>query len=248
MNEPLVSILMTSFNREKYIGEAIKSVLDSTYTNWELLIVDDVSTDHTMQIATDFALKDSRIRVFQNKKNLGDYPNRNQAAAYAKGKYLKYIDADDQIYPTGLKTIVDSMEKFPDAGWGLMSLPQDNDRPFPFLLSPAEVYRRHYFQKPVFHKAPLSAVIKKSIFDKAGGFLPVRHYGDYELWHRLALHYPVVLMQEGIVWWRGHAEQEASKRKSKPWVAIETVNAALSNIRNIDCPLTQQEKEEVIKK
>lgn len=248
MNVPKISVLMTAYNRAKYIGEAIESVIRSTFQDWELIIVDDISSDATLEIAKNYASRDARIKVFLNEKNLGDYPNRNKAASLASGKYLKYVDADDQLYEHGLELMWENMERFPDADWGLMSLSQDTDRPFPFQLSPAEVYKRHYFHKAVFLKAPLSAIIKKTVFEKANGFLPVRHYGDYELWHRLALHHPVVLMQDGLVWWRGHAEQEASKRKSKPWVAIETANAALANIKNADCPLSEDDKKTVIKK
>src|SRR5690606_2521559 len=101
MSTPLVSVLMTVYNREKYIAEAIKSVLASTYQNWELIIVDDQSMDNSVAIAQSFAQKDPRIQVHVNKENLGDYPNRNRAASYAKGKYLKYVDSDDLIYPYG---------------------------------------------------------------------------------------------------------------------------------------------------
>src|SRR3954447_2239406 len=104
---PLVSILMTAFNREKYIGEAIQSVLDSSYTNLELIIVDDNSTDRTVEIARSYQKKDVRIKVFINERQLGDYPNRNKAASYATGKYIKYVDSDDYIYPRGLEMMVE---------------------------------------------------------------------------------------------------------------------------------------------
>jgi glycosyltransferase involved in cell wall biosynthesis len=72
VSTPLVSVLMTSYNREKYIGEAIESVLESTYNNFELIIVDDCSTDNTVKIAKSFAEKDARVKVFCNDKNPGD--------------------------------------------------------------------------------------------------------------------------------------------------------------------------------
>src|SRR4051812_47750099 len=92
---PLVSVLMTSYNREKYIAQAIESVIASTYSNLELIIVDDCSKDSTVSIARSYAENDKRVKVYVNEKNLGDYPNRNKAASYATGKYLKYVDADD---------------------------------------------------------------------------------------------------------------------------------------------------------
>ena len=75
---PLVSVLMTAYNREKYIGEAIESVLQSTYKNFELIIVDDCSVDDTLKIASSFLKNDQRIQVFKNNSNLGQFRNRNK--------------------------------------------------------------------------------------------------------------------------------------------------------------------------
>ena len=122
LNEPLVSVLMTAYNRERYISEAIESVLTSTYTNFELIILDDCSTDRTVEIAEGFALMDPRIRVYVNENNLGDYRNRNKAAEYAKGKYIKYCDSDDKIFDWTLNYCVKMMEKHPDAGMGILNL------------------------------------------------------------------------------------------------------------------------------
>ena len=88
---PLVSILMTAYNREKYIAEAIKSVLSSTFINFELIIVDDASVDNTVAIAQTYAANDNRLKVYINEKNIGDYPNRNKAAGYATGTFITYV-------------------------------------------------------------------------------------------------------------------------------------------------------------
>jgi len=85
---PKISILTTVYNREKYLAACIESVLASSYQNWELIIVDDVSTDTSVAIAKSYEKKDARIKVYVNAQNLGDYPNRNKAASYAKGKML----------------------------------------------------------------------------------------------------------------------------------------------------------------
>src|SRR5690606_24676081 len=213
---PLVSVLMTVYNRQKYIAKAIESVLESTYQHWELIIVDDCSTDNSVEIARSYEAKDNRISVFVNDTNLGDYPNRNQAASYAKGKYLKYVDADDLIYPHGLELLIFYMEQFPEAGYGLCSLSQDKLHIYPLQLSAYEAYKRHYFEQQLFHKAPLSAIINREIFIKEGGFTGKRMLGDFEMWHVLSQKYPVVLMPQGIVWYREHDEQEMSDHRSNP--------------------------------
>ena len=210
MTSPAISVLMTTYNREKYVGAAIESVLNSSFKDFELVVVDDRSKDKTVDIVREWQAKDDRVKLFINEQNLGDYPNRNQAAAHATGKYLKYVDADDLIYPWGLQILWECMERFPEAGWGLCSLAQDNARPFPFVLETREAYRYHYLGPGLFHKAPLSSIIKKELFDAVGGFEPGRMVGDFEMWHRLAFQSPVVLMPHGMVWYRAHDDQESN--------------------------------------
>lgn len=247
-NQPLVSVLMTVYNREKYIAEAIESVMASTYQNWELIIVDDKSKDNSVAIAKKYEAKDKRITVFINEKNLGDYPNRNKAASQAKGKYLKYVDADDMIYPYGLEQLVYYMEQYPKAGYGLCSLEQDKDLIFPFQLSPQEAYLRHYIQnKQIFHKAPLSAIINRKAFKNINGFSGKQHLGDFELWHILSQEYPVVLMPHGIVWYREHDDQQMNDNRTDPYIFFKYRVLASKLLLSNNCPLKNESKKKAIK-
>ncbi len=246
---PLVSVLMTAYNREKYIAEAIESVLNQTYKNWELIIVDDRSTDSTVDIANHYANLDPRIRVYVNEKNLGDYPNRNRAASYARGKYLKYVDADDMLYPFGLEQLVYYMEQFPGAGYGLCSLPQDRQRIYPFQLSPREAYRRHYIEdKWIFHKAPLSSIIRREAFEAVGGFSGKPYLGDMELWLTLSQRFPVVLMPHGIVWYRIHNDQQNTQNKTRPEIPFSYWVMEYDFLRSDQCPLSEDERLIALKK
>ena len=83
---------MTAYDREKYIGEAIESILFSSFSDFELIIVDDGSIDQTVSIARHYEAKDVRVKLFVNDKNQGQFANRNIAASYATGKYIKYVD------------------------------------------------------------------------------------------------------------------------------------------------------------
>lgn len=89
----LVSIIMPSYNTAPYIKETIQSVLDQTYSNWELIIVDDCSTDNTDEVLS--TIEDSRIRVFKNDKNFGAAVSRNKALREAKGQWIAFLDSDD---------------------------------------------------------------------------------------------------------------------------------------------------------
>ena len=101
MNE-LVSIIMPSYNTAQYIAKTIQSVIRQTYTNWELLIVDDCSTDNTEEIVASYAT-DSRIRWMKNDLNCGAAMSRNRALREARGKWIAFLDSDDLWEPQKLE-------------------------------------------------------------------------------------------------------------------------------------------------
>lgn len=243
MSTPLISVLMTVYNREKYLAAAIESVLASTWRDFELIIIDDRSSDRSVQIARHYGALDSRIKVHVNERNLGDYLNRNQAASHAVGKYLKYVDADDLIYPRGLELLVETMERFPEAGYGLCSLEQDKERIFPFQLAPEEAYRRHYFGPSLFHKAPLSSIIKKDAFWAVGGFSGKQHVGDFEMWHLLSASFPVVLMPHGVVWYREHDEQQMQANRTDVTVPFKYLVLGAELLTSESNPLPNAERD-----
>lgn len=111
MNNELVSIIMPSYNCGKYVEETIRSVQVQTYNNWEIIFVDDCSTDDTVSIVTELREKDSRIRLYQNKYNSGAAVSRNNALREAKGRWIAFLDSDDVWYPEKLEKQVNFMEE-----------------------------------------------------------------------------------------------------------------------------------------
>lgn len=106
MNEkhiPLVSIIMPAYQCEKYIEEAIQSVMQQTYTNWELLVTEDHSHDNTWRILRQLASRDIRIRLFRTPCNQGAAMARNLSLTHASGRYIAYLDADDAWKPDKLE-------------------------------------------------------------------------------------------------------------------------------------------------
>jgi glycosyltransferase involved in cell wall biosynthesis len=104
----LVSICIPAYNNEAYIKETIHSVLNQTYTNFELIVVDDCSTDNTWAIIKEFT--DKRLRTFKNDKNLGMHGNWQKALSLASGVYIKLLCGDDLIYPECILLQVKSFE------------------------------------------------------------------------------------------------------------------------------------------
>lgn len=106
----MVSIIMPSYNTAKYISESIKSVQAQIHTNWELIIVDDCSTDNTDEIISEF-LSDSRIRYIKNEQNSGAAVSRNRALREAKGKWIAFLDSDDLWLPDKLEKQIRFMQE-----------------------------------------------------------------------------------------------------------------------------------------
>ena len=107
----LVSIVTASYNSAQFIAETIESIIAQTYTNWELLICDDASTDNTVDIIRHYALSDSRIRLYVLQRNSGAGVSRNKAISESKGDYIAFCDSDDRWKPYKLEKQLEYMEK-----------------------------------------------------------------------------------------------------------------------------------------
>lgn len=107
----LVSVIMPSFKCGRFIEKSIKSVQSQTYTNWELLVVDDCSKDGTVDIVEELMLGDKRIRLFKNRNNSGAAISRNKALEEAKGRWIAFLDSDDLWEPTKLEKQIGFMEE-----------------------------------------------------------------------------------------------------------------------------------------
>lgn len=109
--EPLVSIITPLYNSEKFIKETLESVLNQTYKNWEMIIVDDCSSDRSVEIVEKYQQKDERIKLLKNKKNLGGAGARNRGIESARGKYIAFLDSDDLWKNNKLEKQIIFMEK-----------------------------------------------------------------------------------------------------------------------------------------
>jgi glycosyltransferase involved in cell wall biosynthesis len=234
----LLSVLMTSYNREQYIAEAIKSVLDSTYTNWELIIVDDGSKDRTVAIAQSFAAKDTRIKVYINEQNLGDYKNRNQAASYAKGEFIMYVDSDDKILKDGFERCINAMQQFPAANFGMQLHGAERA---PFFVEAKKAIEQHFFQQPFLMIGPGGTIIRRSFFESIGRY-PVLYGPANDMYFNLKATVAggVLLLPFTFNFYRIHEGQELNNKYSYLYNNFNYLRDALEQL---DLPLTAQQKE-----
>lgn len=244
MNEslPFVSVLMTAYNREKYIAEAIESVLNSSYTHFELIIVDDCSTDKTFAIASSFLEKDNRVKLYKNDHNLGQFANRNKAIELSKGDYVKFLDSDDKLMPKGLEIMVKRMLAFPEAGLGVPVKNAFIDE-LPYLLSPHDSVALHYKGENHLCYGPTATIFKRKSLMMVGMF--ESKYGiltDTLLNIKIASVCPTVLFENDLFFWRRHNEQVTEEQKDNVRMIRqrnEIVNASLLYEKS---PLSEKEK------
>lgn len=219
---------MTSYNREQYIKEAIESVLASTYKNFELIIVDDGSTDQTVAIARSYADRDERIQVYINEKNLGDYPNRNQAAAYASGEFIMYVDSDDKILPDGFERCIRAMQQFPSAGFGMQYKVAEGEV---FYMEAPAAIRRNFFESPFLTIGPGGTILRRHFFEQIGKY-PVEYGPANDMYFNLKATAAggVVLLPFVFNFYRIHEGQEINNKYSYLYNNYNYLKAALQEL------------------
>jgi hypothetical protein len=243
MTQPRVSVLMTSYNRAAFIGASIESVLRQTFTDFELLIVDDCSTDGTLEIVRGYEGQDPRIRVVVNERNLGQFANRNHAAELARGSLLKFHDSDDLMYAHCLDVMVSMLLSEPRAGFGLSTGTAWPGGPCPMLLTPRMAYQREFFGGGLFMCGPAGAIFRADVFRKLGGFADMGVPSDHMFWMRACTTENVLLLPGDLFWYRLHPQQEFQSETGRIqyarvpgwiWQALDAP----------DCPLTADEREQ----
>jgi len=188
LKKPQITVLMPAYNAEKYICEAIMSVLRQTYTDFELLIVNDGSTDRTAQIIRAFS--DERIVFIDKKENEGVAAALNTGLKIARAEYIARFDADDICYPERLEKQLRFLQQNPDyvlVGSDVDYMLDNGDHLFSFKCiahTHEEIMQKMYFYCPFVHPAVMFR--KQPVLD-AGGYQQNGHnFEDYLLWTNLA--------------------------------------------------------------
>jgi glycosyltransferase involved in cell wall biosynthesis len=234
---------MTSFNREAFIASAIESVLAQTMTDLELVVCDDASVDRTVEVARTYAARDDRVRVVVNEQNLGDYPNRNHAATFARGTYLKYHDSDDLMYPHCLAVMVGYLENAPTAVAALSGSRHWAGGACPMLVTPALAYEREFLGGGLFHVGPGAALLRRQFFAEQGGFPLAGAGSDYLMWLRVCAASNVLLVPGDLFYYRVHPGQELASEKNE----LDYVRAgaeAWAMLNSPLCPLPARSREQ----
>jgi glycosyltransferase involved in cell wall biosynthesis len=215
MKNPVISVVMVACNVERFLAEAIESVLRQTFTDFEFIVVDFGSTDNSKSIISSYAAKDSRLK-FHEIPHCGLAEARNASCSLAQGEYIAVMDADDISLPNRLLAEVDFMEQHPEVGvvggatewidatgkgWGIHDCPTEDRE----IKSAFAVYH------PFFHPTLL---IRKQAFALVGGyrsaFAPAE---DYDLTMRMSEHYGCANLKQVVLQYRIHAYQLSQQKR-----------------------------------
>lgn len=198
MEGKLISIITPTYNCGSFIGETIESVLAQTYTNWEMIIVDDYSTDNTEQIVNQYRKKDSRVLYYKLKHNSGAAVARTKAMELASGNYMAFLDSDDLWHPDKLKKQFDYMEEHGIAFTCTMyeQIDENGEKLNKVIkVVPKTTYNRLLLDCPVGNSTVMYNV------DKMGKFkVPdIRKRNDDALWLQMLKKEPVIYGIEEVL-------------------------------------------------
>ena len=228
---PLVTVLMPVYNGEKYLKEAIESILNQTFRDFEFLIIDDGSADKSAEIIKSF--NDARIRLERNETNLGLIKTLNKRLGLAKGKYIARMDCDDISLPKRLSAQVNFMEKHPEIGvcgsWvKVIGLKQEFVNRYPQKHEEARAYL--LFNTPLAHP---SVIIRKEVMEKHELKYDenYKHAEDYELWSRIIKHTKLSNIPKVLLHYRMHDASVSKKNSSEQTENSDKVRLGL--IKNL---------------
>lgn len=212
-----VTIAIPTYNRSKFLAEAIKSVLEQTYIDFELLIVDNASTDRTKKVVKSF--NDPRINYHRNKKNIGMMRNWNKCIELSNGKYLMILGDDDMLYPNFIDVSLGAHEGAPKIGFSFAHCNKVDQEGkdimrWGYKFTPSGYLDRHkYLHYTIKYGACLTnsstVLINKKVFSKVKAF--EAPYGsntfDFNMWIKIGLKYPIYFIDEIVSGYRIHREQ-----------------------------------------
>ena len=227
---PLISVVMSVYNTEKYVAEAIESILNQTLTNLEFIIVDDGSTDNSLEIFQSYIKIDNRVKVIVNPENIGLAKSLNRGISIARGKYIARMDADDISLPRRLIKQLDFLESNPEidvVGSNYTRIDTHSnvltttDKP----TSPALIWWNLYFGNPIAHP---TVMMRRSLFldgkIRYDEQIPVAQ--DYHLWHQVIEDHSISNIPESLLLYRVHPESVTSKNLKEP------LNTGFITVRN----------------
>ena len=200
----LVSIVLPIYNGEKYMRQSIESVINQTYKNWELIIIDDCSSDNTPQIAKEYAEKDGRIRYYRNETNLKLPRGLNIGFSLSKGNYLTWTSDDNLYLPTAIEKMVDTIKREQvELVYASYDIIDENDNITGETIAPEDSKRAIL----AWNCVGACFLYTRNVYEEIGEYNPdLFLVEDYEYWIRVCSKFDGVAIKEKLYKYRSHSE------------------------------------------
>lgn len=208
----MISIVLPTYNGSKYIAESIESVIAQTYQDWELIVIDDCSTDDTDQIVQKYADRDSRINLYKNEKNLKLPASLNRGFSLSKGEYLTWTSDDNRFKQNALQALMDG---FGDEDVGLVFSAMDYIDAEGRLVGhtpQTESTDELYYNNIV----GASFMYTREVYEKIGNYDTEKFLvEDYDYWLRIARIFPIKFINDSLYLYRIHSGSLTEKKNKE---------------------------------
>lgn len=232
-----VSVVITSYNYDKYIKDAIESVLNQTYSDFELVIIDDCSTDNSVNIINQF--EDERIKFIQNEQNLGLKNSMQKAISCCTGEWIAFLESDDLWLPDTLEKRLACAEKYPQIGIIFNDVLEFGDEDLLLAVKNnfdrvRKILSKKTFPKNIFYDINVhnliltfsSVMIKRELFENVSFETPIDALLDWWLYIHIAYNTEAYYMKDKLTKWRQH-KQSYIMRKKKSKFKMANIEAYL---------------------
>ncbi len=242
MDKPKISVIMAAYNAVNYIEKSIISILEQTFKEWELIIINDCSTDHTPEIVEKYIRLDPRIILLGNEVNINQALSRNRGISKARGKYIAIQDDDDIAFPDRLKIQYDFLENNPAVALvaSAAEIINEDEKIIGYKRSPEnldELRFRIILKNPFVHS---SVMYRKELMEKVGGYNN-KYFNaeDYKFYSELIKKYEIISLPNVLLKYR-YTPQAISIAPSSRKIQLEqSLEVNYENINNF-IPLSRE--------
>ena len=200
---PKFSVIVPLYNKALYVRHALESIAAQTFRDYEVIVVDDGSTDNSLEVVSGLKIEDRRLKIL-TQSNSGVAVARNNGVTASKGEYVCFLDADDWWEVGFLKAMDDAIKQYPQAGLYATSYNiVRNSQPWMPLkgmkAGVIDYFKSYYFNSYAMPVWTGAVCIPRKVFEKLGGFNPMLKMAeDFDLWVRIALKYPVYFINQPL--------------------------------------------------
>lgn len=234
---PRVSVCIPAYNQEAYIGAAINGVLSQSLEDFELILVDDCSTDRTMAIAG--SITDSRIQLIENHRHFGMIGNWNRCIELARSPIICILHGDDMYKPDFLQSLVPLLEQDYSLGFAFCAWTWRDDSSGKTIDIQSFPDDKRFEPEVAFPKfllgnitIPAAVAVRRSVYEHVGMYNNYLRYGpDWEMWLRITAYYPVAYCARCLVEYRTHSRSVTSQLRQHPFTLAREELAVLESIR-----------------